>query len=296
MSTTSLQEIRVWIDGQSASGEGARVSVFDRGFLYGDSVFETLRTYEGQVFALQEHLERLQESARRVLIPLPLTLSEWALEVESAVEQAGFAESYVRMMLTRGVGDWGLDPGGAQSPCRVLLVAPLQTPSAVVYEQGIRVICYETLRSVDVTLAAGAKVGNYLIAVLAMEKARAAGASEALIMDPDGWVLEGSTSNLFWVQEGVLHTPPVEAGILKGITREYILRTAERLQIQVRFQLPQRAELLQAQEVFISSSIREIVPVVAIDDQPVGGGRVGPLTQQLHAGFRQLVRESLSRV
>jgi branched-chain amino acid aminotransferase len=262
------------------------VSVFDRGFLYGDSVFETFRTYGGRPFALDEHLERLFDSASRVLIEIPLGIDALRHEVLRALEQSSNHESYLRMMITRGTGALGLDPKLARNPLRVLIVAPLVAPPLEDYQKGIKVIIFETSRVSDATPAAGAKVGNYLVAVLAAEKARQAGAKEALIASHDGEISEGATSNLFWFEEGILWTPPLEAGILAGITRSHLLKAAPELGLEVKLRVPRKSDLVASQGVFVSSSIREKLPVVQIEDDLIAEGKVPLLTRQLHDRFR----------
>lgn len=288
-SVETASEPRVWIDGGPVAARDAKVSVFDRGFLYGDSVFETLRTYNGKAFALDEHLERLARSAALVHIELPVSLDRLREEVASALEQVSAPESYVRLMLTRGVGAMGLDPGMAVQPLRVMIVAPLSPPPQEAYETGVSVITYATQRAGDATPAAGAKIGNYLVAVLAMRTAREHSAVEALIVDSAGHVVEGATSNVFAVSKGVLHTPSEREGILAGITRRTLLDVAATLGIEVRLGPLERQWLLTADEVFISSSIREILPVVRVDDRVIGTGLPGPVTQRLRAGFRRRV-------
>lgn len=280
-------DVRVWIDGVQTGKEAARVSVFDRGFLYGDSVFETLRTYRGRPFALAEHMARLEESARRVWITLPVSAQDLASEVRKAASESPFEESYLRLMITRGVGALGLDPGTAVAPLRVLLVGRLTPPAPELYETGIAVISFETARAGDATQAAGAKIGNYLVAVLAHREAARHDAHEALIMDRAGRIIEGATSNIFWIMDGVLLTPPLDAGILAGVTRAHILLVAEELGLPVRQTVPEHADLLSADEVFISSSIRELLPVVKLDGKQIGSGRPGVLSRRLLAAFRE---------
>lgn len=285
---SSLPEnIQIWIDGIRKVPENAHVSVLDRGFLYGDSVFETLRTYGKKPFALAEHMERLQESADRVLIELPLPLSALSEEVSRAVEASPFVESYVRIMVTRGVGALGLDPRQAVKPLRVILVAPLSAPPLSDYQNGIGVISFETSRTTDDTPAAGAKVGNYLVAVLASKKAAEAGAKEALIVNARGEVTEGATSNLFWFEGGRLLTPPLSAGILDGITRRNIIDVARLSNFELVEQVPTLDRLVASQGVFVSSSIREMLPVVTVDGRQVSGGKVPEAFVGLHAAFRR---------
>jgi len=199
----------VSIDGTLHAPEDAKVSVYDRGFLYGDSVFETIRTYSGKCFALAEHMTRLERSAAMVGIPMPITPEAFAAEIVAAISaaQAGApssaapaADSYVRAMLSRGMGPLGLDPSAAVAPLRVILVEALQTPAAALYRDGIAVITVRTERAADA--AHGAKVGNYLASLLALRAARAAGAHEALVLDAQGRILEGTTSNVFLVKAG----------------------------------------------------------------------------------------------
>lgn len=278
------------IDGELRAPGAQLVSVFDRGFLYGDSVFETLRTYGGEPFGLSEHVDRLARSAALVFIELPVPRATFESEVRAVVFAGHNAESYVRVMVTRGQGALGLDPGLAERPTRVIIVQPLVTPPERYYSDGVAAITYRTQRQADATSAVGAKVGNYLVSVLAMREASRVGAVEALIVDARGAVLEGSTSNVFLVQEGRLITPDVSAGILAGITRAHVLEVAQSLGIAVELRTPSVSEAQAADELFISSSIRELMPVVRLDDRSIGNGKPGPIFAQLRAAFRARVR------
>ena len=275
------------INGRVASPEEAHISVYDRGFLYGDSIFETVRTYGGKPFALADHLSRLAGSAERLFIELPVSLETITAEVEQGIALAQNPESFARIMITRGSGPLGLDPGLAQNPSRVVLVEPFVPPSTEAYENGVGAITYRTVRSTDATPAAGAKVANYLTSVLAIREARQHDAVEAFIVDGRGNVLEGTTSNVFIVKEGRLITVPEESGILSGITRAYLLRAAERLGLAVSIRDIREEELAAADEIFISSTLREVLPVTRIDGHTVGSGRPGPLTRRIHEEFRK---------
>jgi branched-chain amino acid aminotransferase len=290
----------VLINGKQVETEDAKISVFDRGFLYGDSVFETLRTYGGVPFALEEHLRRLERSAQRVLIRLPEDLSVIDNEIRVAASLvhsaagAGEGDAFIRVMVTRGIGDdLGLDPNLASKASRVIIAGPLQKPSPEAYEKGAKVVTYRTQRFGDATAAVGSKVGNYLVAVLAMREASAAGAVEALIVDGDDRVVEGTTSNVFAVVGGRLVTPPEQAGILEGITRAHILEIARDLGIFVDLAPLSRAELWDVDELFICSTVRELLPVVRVDDRSIGTGRPGPTTRKLLQLFRQRVASIL---
>jgi branched-chain amino acid aminotransferase len=292
----------VSIDGVLHAPEDAKVSVYDRGFLYGDSVFETIRTYAGKCFALAEHMARLERSAALVAIPMPISADALAAEILAAVsasqspggpgdpspaDPASPVERSVRIMLSRGMGPLGLDPSAAVAPLRVILVEPLQTPASALYRDGVAVISVRTERAADA--AHGAKVGNYLASLLALRAARAAGAHEALVLDAHGRIIEGTTSNVFLVQGGALVTPPEEAGILAGITRAHLFDVARSQGIPVRLASFTPEELASADEAFLSSTIREVLSIVRIDGRAIGAGVPGRVTRALHVAFRQHV-------
>lgn len=275
------------VDGKLLAPEDAKVSVYDRGFLYGDSVFETIRTYGGKAFALEEHVRRLERSSELVGIELPISREELVAEVEQAIVTAGNTESYVRIMLTRGTGPLGLDPANMMRPFRVIFIEPLTPLPAAMYRDGVSVITYRTERASDA--AHGAKVGNYLAGMMALRVARQTGAHEALILDASGRVTEGTTSNVFIVRGQTIFTPPDDAGILLGITRAKLLELAPQVGLSVQFTSLLPADLLAADEVFLSSSLREILPVVRVNDAVVGHGKPGPQTRALHLAFRNAV-------
>jgi len=275
------------IDGALFQPEEAKVSVYDRGFLYSDSVFETIRTYAGEPFALTEHMARLARSAAKVGIAMPIPAADLGMEVRRAVRAARNPESYARVMLTRGAGPVGLDPALAGAPLRVVLVEPLTPLPAALYRDGVAVVTVRTERAADA--AQGAKVGNYLASLLALKEAKSRGAHEALVLDAAGHVVEGTTSNVFVVRDGALYTPPENANILPGITRAHLIEVAAELGRPLHLTALTPADLASADEVFISSSLREVLSVVRVDDRPVGGGRPGPVTRALHAAFRARV-------
>ncbi|MGH7293929.1 MAG: aminotransferase class IV [Polyangiaceae bacterium] len=279
----------VSIDGVLRAPGEAVVSVYDRGFLYGDAVFEVLRTYGGRPFALDEHLARLRRSASRVFIELPVGDDFLRAEIAAALAAAGGGEHYVRIVFTRGSGPLGLDPATASHPLRVLLVEPVTPPPREAYLHGIAVVTVATRRATEGPAAEGAKLANYLPNLLAVREARLRGAQEALVVDARGKVVEGASSNVFAVHAGRLATPPESAGILPGITRAHLLAAARDLGIVVDERELDPADLYAADEVFVSSSIRELLPVVRIDDRRVGGGAPGPVARALHRRFRASV-------
>jgi branched-chain amino acid aminotransferase len=279
----------VSVDGVLCAPGDATVSVYDRGFLYGDAVFEVLRTYGGRPFALDEHLARLRRSAERVFIELPVDEATLATEIDSALGAASGEESYVRIMVTRGSGPLGLDPATATHPLRVVLVEPVVPPPRSAYAAGIAAVTVTTRRAADDTTAAGAKLANYLTSLLAIREARSRGAQEAIVIDGRGYVVEGASSNVFVVNGGTVATPPESAGILAGITRAHLLTAARSLAMPIVERDVVRDELFVAHEVFVTSSIREVLPVVRVDDRILGAGRPGPVARALHRRFREAV-------
>lgn len=274
----------VWIDGTRA--EDPRVSVYDRGFLYGDSVFEVIRTYGGKPFGLDEHVARLHRSATKIAMDLPWTEQALAGEIVNAVREGAHDESYIRVIVTRGAGKLGLDLDLADVPTRVLMVHPLTLPPLAVYRDGVAVWMVDTIRATDGTAAEGAKSSNYLANLLALRDAKAHGAYEPVFMH-NGEVLEGGTSNVFAVFGRTLVTPP-ERRILGGITRKHVLACAPDLE--VREEVMSLERFRAADELFLTSTIREIVPIVRIADpsgsSAVGMGVPGPATRAIHRAFR----------
>ena len=281
----------VFVDGERRTPERAVVSVYDRGFLYGDSVFEVVRTYGGKPFGLEDHVARLHASAHKLAMHLPWTEAQLVDELLGAVKEAGFPESYLRVVVTRGTGPLGLDPDLAGTPTRVVLVHPLHLPERTVYADGVALYVVDAPRATDGTVAQGAKASNYLANLLALHEAKTHGAFEPLFVEGDV-VLEGGTSNVFAVKGRDLATPPL-GRILGGITRKYVIEAAKAQGMNVVVAPLRLDALTSADEVFITSTVREVVPVVRIlaggRDHRIGGGRPGPRTQDLHRGFRSHV-------
>ncbi len=284
----------VAIDGRLRSEASASVSVFDRGFLFGDSVFEVLRTYAGVPFELGEHLARLERSAAKMGIALPVDERRFAREVGRTLEKAANPESYVRIVVTRGRGPLHIDPRTAVSPTRVIIAAPLLALPGELYSRGVDVVSVRIGRSTDGTRAAGAKVSAYVSNMLAFWAAREAGGHEALLVADDGQISEGNSSNFFVVKDGEVCTPPLSTGILGGITRAIVERLCGSLGIRFRERLLCTSDVDGADEAFLTSSLREIVPVVGLDERRIGAGRPGPITQRLLEAYRARTRELTS--
>jgi branched-chain amino acid aminotransferase len=275
--------------------EEAFVSVFDRGFLYGDSVYEVLRTYGGEPFELERHLERLDASAGRIGMDLPVSLETLAGEVRHAIRASGLEEAYVRIVVTRGQGPITLDPHLAEAPLRLILVQPLSPPAPEVYRDGVKVSVVGVRRNLREAVDPAAKTGNYLNSVLALGEAKRAGAHEAIMLDGQGRVTEGASSTVFAVVGGVLLTPPLDVGILPGITRRAVMEVCGSEGRRV-LEVPlTAANLREADEVFITSTTREIVPVVRVDDAVIGDGRPGEVVAALRAAFARHVHTRCAR-
>jgi branched-chain amino acid aminotransferase len=274
------------IDGKVVAVDDAAVSVFDRGFLYGDSVFETLRTYGGRLFRRDAHIERLFRSCERILIQPGIGATELAAEMDHAMLGLNLPECVVRVVITRGIGPLGLDVRRAQDPLRVVMALPLSPPAREVYETGIGAGLSHGARATDGTAAAGAKYSNYLSSVLALHHAHEQGQSEAIAVGMHGEILEGTTSNLFLIRSGILCTPPLQSGILEGITRRVVLELARELGIPTHVGLIFPSDAYGAAEAFITGTVREIVPVTRIDDVVIGNGIPGPTTRRLLDAFR----------
>ncbi len=288
------------IDGTLLPPAEARISVFDRGFLYGDSVYEVVRTYGGSPFELPAHLGRLERSAQRIGLALPWDARRIAAEIARTLEAArgedppepdaapwNVGERYIRVVMTRGAGEIGLDPALAVDPRAIVIVRPVHGPPLSAYRDGVKACVVGVQHVVPEAIDPNAKTGNYLSHVLALQAARAAGAYEALMLNREGFVTEGTTSNVFAVRGGALLSPPLAAGILEGVTRGIVLALARSAGIPAREVALRPRDLEEADELFITSTVRENVAVTRLGDRRVGGGGVGPLTARVHAAFRE---------
>lgn len=276
----------VWLNGRLMAEEDARVPVTDRGLLIGDGIFETARAYAGRVFRLDAHLRRMSLTAKRIGIPMPDRLSDAVYETLSAND---LVEGAVRITLTRGSGMPGLLASDDPEPTVLVTARPYQ-PRQSWYQDGITVIIAGGRRN-EHAVTAGMKHLGYLDGVIAQAEAVTAGADDALYRDVAGHVVEGPTSNLFMVSDGVVYTPPVTCGILEGITRGAVLDIVAAAKDLVFSQEPiWPDQLLEAQEAFLTGSLRELVPIIALDRKPIGDGRPGPVFRRLLEAYRELVR------
>ncbi len=280
----------VYINGQIVAPKDARISIFDRGFLYGDSVFETMRVYGGEVFALSAHLHRLHRSGELIGFTLPWSPDEVQGAVADVLGQSGLADAYLRVIATRGQGPLGLYTMQAEDPQLIVIVQPLPELPDELYSRGRSALMVSVRRTSAAAIDPRAKTGNYINNILALQEANGKGAQEAIMLDPDGRVAEASTANIFAHKEGVWMTPPLEVGILGGITRETLIELCVADGVAVKEQVLWPDDLREATEILLCSSVRELVPIVTLDGNPVGDGLVGERYKALLTLYRDNCR------
>ncbi len=275
------------INGTITPAAEARVSVLDNGFTFGDSVYETLRTYGGRPFHLDRHLARLRHSATRIGVDLPWSDREFAAHLDALLARAGNPESYIRLIVSRGVGDISYHFDRVQGPTIVMAVKPYEPLPEVQRVEGVPVVVVSVRRNSPQALDPAIKSCNLLNNILAVREAQARGAVEAILLNERGEVAEGASSNVFVVKNGIARTPPLSAGILPGITRDVILERAAAVGVTMREETLRVADLIAADEVFITSTLKEAAPVSTVDGHPVGAGRPGLITLRILRDFRE---------
>jgi branched-chain amino acid aminotransferase len=280
----------IWIDGTWHDKDSGRISVFDHGLLYGDGVFEGIRVYAGKVFKLPEHLDRLWESAHAVLLEIPMPKAELGRVIEEAVRRSGLQEAYIRPIVTRGVGDLGIDPRKCARPTMIVIVDEINIWTPERLDRGLAVITAGTPIPHREALSPRVKSLNYLSHAMAKLEANVAGADEALMLDASGHVAEGTGQNVFVVKRGVLRTPPLHAGILAGITRGVVIELAREAGHEVREEQLNRFDIYTADEAFFTGTASEIAPIRSYDGRVIGAGRAGPVTKGLMARFHAYAR------
>src|SRR5882762_1485362 len=280
------------VNGRVFDQEHAVVSVFDHGFLYGEGVYETLRTYNGQPFLFDRHMRRLRKSADMLALGVPLTNAEIDARFRDTMRTAGLGDSggreaYLRILVTRGIGELTYDPAATPTPSVIVIVKPNVSPSADVFERGVKVALVPIVRNHPGSVNPLIKSNNLLNNALAMQEAFRRGAFEGIMRNYRGELAECSTANLFIVKDGAALTPPLDAGLLPGITREFLFEIGAEVGIQVREAVLRDADLLGADESFLTSTTREVVPIVHVDDRTIGAGRPGPIAQALLEAYRR---------
>ena len=280
--------LKIWLDGNLVDESEAKISVFDHGLLYGDGVFEGIRFYNGRVFRLPEHVRRLFDSARAIHLTMPWTQEEVSDAVCDTIRANGLQDGYVRLVVTRGAGGLGLDPNRCKTPSMFIISSTISLYPDEYYENGLSLVTCATRRPTPGSLSPQVKSLNYLNNVMAKIEALQAGAMEAIMLNEQGFVAECTGDNVFIVRDGVIHTPPVSDGALDGITREVILELAAGLGIPLKERTMTRYDLYTADECFLTGTAAEVIPVVALDQRPIGDGHPGEISRKLIAAFRDL--------
>jgi branched-chain amino acid aminotransferase len=283
-----MSERLIYMNGEFVPKSKATVSVFDHGFLYGDGIFEGIRSYSGNVFRLRQHLIRLYESAKSILLNIPLTIEEMEKVVVETIRRNHLQDSYVRLIVSRGVGDLGLDPRSCVTPNIIIIADQIKLFPEQFYEEGLKIVSVASRRNIPDALNPKIKSLNYLNNILVKMEAAQAGAMEALMLNQDGYVCEGSGDNVFIVKNQKILTPPTYLGALEGVTRNAILELCGKLGYDAKEQPFTRHDVYTADECFLTGTAAEVIPVVAVDNREIGSGKPGPITQQLIAEFRAL--------
>ena len=282
--------LKIYINGQIVPQEDAKISVFDHGLLYGDGVFEGIRAYHGKIFTLDEHLDRIYDSATAISLKIPITKAEMAEAIKQTMKANNLTDSYIRLVVTRGVGKLGLDPNKCATPQIIIIADTIELYSKALYEKGLDIVTVTTIRNHFSALDPKIKSLNYLNNILAKIESIQSGAGEALMLNKDGYVAECAGDNIFIFKDNTLLTPPSSAGILVGITRNVVMKLAAEMGVQVREELMTRYDLYFAEECFLTGTAAEIIPVVKIDGRTIGTGKPGKITLDLLKRYRDLTK------
>lgn len=280
--------IQVYLDGEWVEKDKAKISIFDHGLLYGDGVFEGIRSYKGLVYKLKEHLDRLWESAHTLMIDIPMTKKEMEKVIVKTLQKNKFTDAYIRVVVTRGVGDLGLDPAKCKRPSIFVITDKITLYPEELYKKGLDIITVPTVRNLPEAINPAIKSLNYLNNILAKIEAKNSGCVEALMLNAQGYVAECTGDNVFMVKDGKLLTPPSYLGALKGITRQAIIEIALKKKMPFQEHVLTRHDLFNADEVFLTGTAAEVIPVVKIDGRKIGTGKPGKATQMLLKTFHSV--------
>ena len=284
--------MKIYIDGVFYPESEAKVSVFDHGLLYGDGIFEGIRFYNGRVFRLTEHLERLWDSAKAIALKMPLTFAELEAATLETIRQNGLRDGYIRLVVTRGKGNLGLSPDRCPKACVIIIADKIQLYPEEKYQQGMVMVTCATRRAAPAALLPAVKSLNYLNNVMAKVEANHAGADEGLMLNEQGYVAECTGDNIFVIKKGVITTPPVYAGALGGITREVVFEICQELGITIREREMTRYDIYTADECFLTGTAAEVIAAIELDTRPIGDGKPGLITQRVIERFRKLTSET----
>jgi branched-chain amino acid aminotransferase len=282
--------LKIYIDGKLYDKEDAKISVYDHGFLYGDGVFEGIRSYGGKVFRLAEHLDRLWDSAKAIWLEVPISKQQMAKAIEDTLAVNGIEDGYIRVVVTRGAGTLGLDPNRCSHPQVIVIADLISLYPDELYREGLEIVTVSVMRNHPAALSPRIKSLNYLNNILAKIEGLQAGCMEALMLNHKGEVAECTGDNLFLVRRQRLLTPPNEAGILEGITRDAVIGLARGMDIEVAEVPLTKHDVYIADECFLTGTAAEVVPVVKVDSRTIGEGVPGPITRELMTRFRELTR------
>ena len=288
----AAKKSQIYVDGEFYAEGEAKVSVFDHGLLYGDGIFEGIRFYNGRVFRLDEHLDRLWDSARSICLEIPMSARAMGEAVLETIRQNDLRDGYIRLIVTRGVGNLGLNPEQCKTPSVIIIAAQIALYSEEMYRQGLTVVTVATRRTNPSALNPAVKSLNYLNNVMARIEANQANADEALMLNDEGNVAECTADNVFIVKQGRIFTPPITAGALRGITRSVVFEIAAETGIKVNEADITRHDVFIADEAFLTGTAAEIIPLIKADGRPIGTGKPGPITTRMIARFRELTRET----
>lgn len=285
--------MQIYIDGNWLDKKEANISVFDHGLLYGDGVFEGIRIYNGKIFRLDAHVRRLFDSAKAIMIELPMGHDEMAALLSEAVARNERTEGYIRLVITRGVGDLGINPATCPKPSVIIIVDGIALYPAEHYENGIRVITASTRRNSPDALDPRIKSLNYLNNVMAKMEAHQAGCLEAILLNREGKVAECTGDNIFYLRDGVLLTPASDQGALKGITRDVVIEAANGMGMETRATPTTLYDLYTADECFLTGTAAEMIPVTTIDGRVIGDGKPGRETARIRSAFQALILQEV---
>lgn len=288
----ATKSLTIYVDGEFLPEAEAKVSVFDHGLLYGDGIFEGIRFYNGRVFRLEEHIDRLWDSARSICLDIPMSRREMTEALLETIRQNELRDGYIRQIVTRGVGNLGLNPAQCKRPTVIIIAATIALYPEEVYRNGLSVVTCATRRTNPAALNPAVKSLNYLNNVMARIEANIAGADEALMLNDEGFVAECSADNVFIIKRGEIFTPPISAGALRGITRSAIFEIAAELGLKVAETNITRHDVFIADECFLTGTAAEVIPVVKADTRVIGNGKPGPISTRMIARFREITGES----